>query len=150
MTKILVIDDEAMIRNLVSVLLRQAVHEVVDAEHGLNGIAMAQTEKPNLFLLDVVMPTVDGFKVLIRSGEDLLSSSIPMIMLTAKIDPGTERACMELGAMDYITKPLGLQETEDRVAMPLGYLELVKPEPAKPETVNPDTDKSEVVKPDEA
>ncbi len=155
MTKILVIDDEAMIRNVVSALLRQAGHDVVDAEHGLNGIAMAQTEKPDLILLDVMMPVVDGFEVLRRLGEDPVSSSIPVIMLTAKIDAATERTCMELGAVDYIKKPWGPQEIEERVAMALGYPELVKPEtakpePAKPETANPGTNKPKLVKPDEA
>ena len=115
MTKILVIDDEAMIRNVVSALLRQAGHDVVDAKHGLNGIAMAQTEKPDLILLDVMMPVVDGFEVLRRLGEDPVSSSIPVIMLTAKIDAATERTCMELGAVDYIKKPWGPQEIEERV-----------------------------------
>ncbi len=66
MSKILVIDDEANIRNVLGALLRQAGHDVIDAEYGLSGIAMAQTESPDLILLDLMMPVIDGFGVLRR------------------------------------------------------------------------------------
>jgi CheY-like chemotaxis protein len=127
MTKILVIDDESPVRNVVGSLLRQAGHDVIDAEHGLNEIAMAQSEVPDLILLDLMMPVVDGFEVLRRLGEDPVSRRIPVIVLTAQVDSASERRCMELGAVDYIKKPWGPQEIEDRVAMALGYPELAKP-----------------------
>lgn len=126
MTKILVIDDEAAIRKVVCVLLRQVGYDVTDAEHGLSGIAMARSEKPDLILLDLMMPVVDGFEVLKRLREDPVAKRIPVIMLTAKIDAASERACMDLGAVDYIKKPWGPLEIEERVAMALGYPELVK------------------------
>ena len=138
MTKILVIDDEAEIRNVVSALLRQAGHDVIDAEYGLSGFAMAQSENPDLILLDLMMPVVDGFEVLRRLREDPLTSRIPVIILTAKNDAASERACMNLGAVDYIKKPWGRQEIEERVAMALGYPELVKRQataPAQPTAV---------------
>ncbi len=126
MSKILVIDDGASIRNVVGVLLRQAGHDVIDAEYGLSGIAMAQTESPDLILLDLMMPVLDGFGVLRRLREDPIARRIPVIMLTAKIDAASERICMDLGAVDYIKKPWGPQEIEERAAMALGYPELVK------------------------
>ncbi len=132
MTKILVIDDEANIREVVGALLRQAGHDVIDAEYGLSGISMAQSEKPDLILLDLMMPVVDGFGVLKRLREDPVANRIPVIMLTAKIDAASERACMEMGAVDYIKKPWGPQEIEERVAMALGYPELVKRQETAP------------------
>ena len=126
MTKILVIDDETVVRNVVGALLRQAGHDVIDAEYGLSGIAMAQVERPDLILLDLNMPVVDGFEGLSRLRGDPVAKRIPVIILTAKIDAASERVCMELGAVDYIKKPWGPQEIEERVAMALGYPELVK------------------------
>ena len=137
MTKILVVDDEAPIREVVGALLRQAGHDVILAEYGLSGIAIAQSEKPDLILLDLMMPVVDGFEVLRRLREDPIASGIPAIILTAKIDAASERACMELGAVDYIKKPWGPQEIEERVAMALGYPDVIKQE--GPERVQPPT-----------
>ena len=142
MTKILVIDDEVAIRKLVGVLLRQAGHDVIDAEHGLSGIAMAQSEKPDLILLDLMMPVVDGFEVLRRLREDPVANRIPVIMLTAKIDAASERACMNLGAVDYIKTPWGPQEIEERVAMALGYPELVKRQATAPVQPTAGTEKA--------
>lgn len=141
MTKILVIDDEAVIRRVVGVLLGQAGYDVIYAEYGLSGIAMAQSEKPDLILLDLMMPVVDGFEVLKRLREDNVASRIPVIILTAKIDAASERACMDLGAVDYIKKPWGPREIEERVAMALGYPEIVNPELVSPESVTQRLDK---------
>ena len=132
MSKILVIDDEANIRKIVGALLRQAGHDVIDAEYGLSGVAMAQSEIPDLILLDLMMPVVDGFGVLRRLRENPVANRIPVIILTAKIDAASERACMDLGAVDYIKKPWGPLEIEERVAMALGYPELVKRQEAAP------------------
>ena len=126
MTKILIIDDEAAVRKVVGALLRQAGHDVTDAEYGLSGLAMAQSKKPDLILLDLMMPVVDGFDVLRRLREDPIANRIPVIILTAKIDAASERACLDLGAVDYIKKPWGPQEIEERVSMAPGYPELVK------------------------
>jgi len=106
-TKILIIDDETAVRNVVGTLSRQAGHDVIDAAYGLNGIGMAQSEKPDLILLDLIMPVVDGFEVLRRLREHPVANQIPVIILTAKIDAASERVCLELGAVDYIKKPWG-------------------------------------------
>ena len=106
-TKRLIIDDETAVRNVVGTLLRQAGHDVIDAAYGLNGIGMAQSEKPDLILLDLIMPVVDGFEVLRRLREHPVANQIPVIILTARIDAASERVCLELGAVDYIMKPWG-------------------------------------------
>ena len=127
MPKILVIDDEADVRRVVGVLLTQAGYEVIDAEYGLSGYAKALSEKPDLIMLDLMMPVMDGFMVLEKLKENPSVREIPVIILTAKIDAESERECMRLGAADYIKKPWGPGELEDRAGMALGYPEVSKP-----------------------
>jgi CheY-like chemotaxis protein len=127
MPKILVVDDEAEVRNVVVAILKQAGYDVVVAEYGLSGYSKAQSEDPDLVLLDLMMPVVDGFEVLGRLKENPSTSSIPVIILTAKIDAASERACMQLGAADYIKKPWGPHELQDRIGMALGYPNLSEP-----------------------
>jgi two-component system alkaline phosphatase synthesis response regulator PhoP len=114
MPKILVVDDEADVRNVVTAILNQAGYDVVEAEYGLDGYSKAQSEKPDLVLLDLMMPVVDGFEVLGKLKQNPSTRSIPVIILTAKIDVASERECMRLGAVDYIKKPCGPRELQDR------------------------------------
>ena len=127
MPKILVVDDEAEVRNVVATILKQAGYDVVEAEHGLIGYSKAQSENPDLVLLDLMMPVVDGFEVLRRLKKNPSTWSIPVIILTAKIDAASERECMQLGAADYIKKPWGPRELQDRIGMALGYPDLGEP-----------------------
>ena len=73
------------------------------------------------------MPVIDGFEVLRRLKENPSTSHIPVIILTAKIDAASERECTHLGAVDYIKKPWGPHELEDRIGMALGYPKLSPP-----------------------
>ena len=127
MPKILEVDDEAAIRRVVGMLLAQAGYHVILAEYGQIGYRKAQSDQPDLILLDLMMPVVDGFEVLRRLKGNPSTSHIPVIILTAKIDAASERECMYLGAVDYIKKPWGPHELEDRIAMALGYPELSPP-----------------------
>ena len=74
-----------------------------------------------------MMPVIDGFEVLRRLKENPSTSHIPVIILTAKIDAASERECMRLGAVDYIKKPWGPSELEDRISMALRYPNLSPP-----------------------
>ena len=78
MPKILVVDDEAEVRNVVATILKQAGYDVVEAEHGLIGYSKAQSENPDLVLLDLMMPVVDGFEVLRRLKKNPGTWSIPV------------------------------------------------------------------------
>ena len=127
MAKILVIDDDTAVRNVVGLLLIQAGYDVVDAEYGQIGYSKAQSEAPDLILLDLMMPVVDGFEVLRRLKSNPSTECIPVIILTAKIDAASERECMRSGAVDYIKKPWGPRELEERIGMALGYPELSRP-----------------------
>ena len=124
MVTILVIDDEADVRDVVGMLLTQAGYQTVGAEYGLSGYSKAQSEQPDLILLDLMMPVMDGFEVLRKLKGDPSTQTIPVIILTARIDAASERECMKLGATDYIKKPWGPRELEDRIGMALGYPEL--------------------------
>ncbi len=101
-------------------LLTQVGYEVVLAEFGQIGYSKAQSLQPDLILLDLMMPVMDGFEVLRRLKDDQSTGHIPVIILTAKIDSASERECMRLGAVDYIKKPWGPRELEDRIGMALG------------------------------
>jgi len=123
MTKVLVIDDEPVVRQLVNRLLSAEGYEVIEAPYGQAGYQMAVSEKPNIILLDLMMPVMDGFEVLSKLKSNPETRPIPVIILTAKIDAESERRCMRSGAEDYIKKPWGPGEIGDRIAMALGYPE---------------------------
>ena len=124
MARILVVDDEADVRKVVGILLAQAGYQVTEAEYGLSGYHKAQSDNPDLIVLDLLMPVMDGFEVLQKLKETPATREIPVVILTAKIDAASERECMRLGAVDYIKKPWGPRELEERIGMALGYPDL--------------------------
>ena len=105
MTKVLVVDDEAPIRLLCRVNLEAEKMEVVEAADGESGLALARTEKPDIVLLDVMMPGMDGWQVAERLFEDAATSQIPLVFLTARAELRDRARGLELGGVDYITKP---------------------------------------------
>src|SRR6266446_7708355 len=106
MTKILVIEDEPEMRRNITTLLRFKNYEPIAAENGLVGVEMARREKPDLILCDVMMPELDGFGVLRALQKDAKLALIPFIFLTAKGEKDDLRCGMNLGADDYLTKPV--------------------------------------------
>jgi DNA-binding response OmpR family regulator len=113
--KTLVIDDEAPIRLLCRVNLEAEGVEVIEAADGATGIELAQREKPDAILLDVMMPGVDGWNV----AEQLLSneetSSIPIVFLTARADLRDRVRGMDAGGLDYVTKPFNPVELASHI-----------------------------------
>src|SRR5688572_25845807 len=106
MKKILVIEDEPdMRRNLTTILRMEKFHPLA-AENGRIGVELAKKEKPDLILCDVMMPELDGHGVLQALREDAATVTIPFIFLTAKGEKGDVRDGMNLGADDYLTKPV--------------------------------------------
>ena len=128
MTKVLVIDDEPVVRQVVNRLLTGEGYQVIEAPYGQAGYQLAISEKPNIILLDLMMPVMDGFQVLSKLKSNPETRPIPVIILTAKIDAESERRCMRSGAVDYIKKPWGPGELKDRIAMALGYGENPPPQ----------------------
>src|SRR5260370_1529818 len=106
MKKILVIEDEPEMRRNITALLRYKEYEPIAAENGRVGVEMARREKPDLILCDVMMPELDGHGVLRTLQADAKLALIPFIFLTAKGEKGDLRSGMNLGADDYLTKPV--------------------------------------------
>jgi DNA-binding NarL/FixJ family response regulator len=106
MKKILVIEDEPEMRRNITALLRYYNYDPVAAENGREGIEMARSENPDLILCDVMMPELDGYGVLQALQSDSALARIPFIYLTAKGEKDDLRCGMNLGADDYLTKPV--------------------------------------------
>jgi Response regulator containing a CheY-like receiver domain and an HTH DNA-binding domain len=106
MKKILVIEDEPEMRRNITTLLRYYDYEPVAAENGRVAVEMARREKPDLILCDVMMPELDGYGVLHALQSDPSLARIPFIFLTAKGEKDDLRSGMNLGADDYLTKPV--------------------------------------------
>jgi DNA-binding response OmpR family regulator len=101
----LVIDDEAPIRLLCRVNLEAEGMRVLEAPDGRTGIELAQNEQPNAILLDVMMPGLDGWAVAEQLLQDERTAQIPIIFLTARADLRDRARGMDLGGLEYITKP---------------------------------------------
>ena len=112
MSCILVVDDDTDIRGLVLELLQRAGHDVVEAPDGNDGLKRFYADKPDLVILDVQMPGLDGWGVLERIRE---LSEVPVIMLTARAEELDKVRGLRAGADDYVTKPFGRQELLARV-----------------------------------
>jgi DNA-binding response OmpR family regulator len=108
--KVLVIDDEAPIRLLCRVNLEAENMEVVEAEDGTQGLELARAEQPDVILLDVMMPGLDGWEVLHRLLEDETTKEIPIVFLTARAELRDRARGLELGGVDYVTKPFNPTE----------------------------------------
>lgn len=113
--KILVVDDEEHIAELISFNLDNAGYEVIIASNGVDAITLCKSQKPSLILLDLMLPGMDGYDVckIIRQDSELKKT--PIIMLTAKSEELDKILGLELGADDYITKPFSVRELVARV-----------------------------------
>lgn len=110
--KILIVEDEANIRELLRLYLECEGYTVLEAENGVEGIKKWKSDKPDMLLLDVMMPVMDGWAV---CKEIRAESDVPIIMLTAKGETADRVSGLEMGADDYIVKPLEMPEVIARV-----------------------------------
>ncbi|MCL2355744.1 MAG: response regulator transcription factor [Defluviitaleaceae bacterium] len=110
--KILVVDDEKTIVDILAYNLRKEGYDVIEAHDGKNGLELAVSENPDLVILDIMMPGLDGYEV---CGRLRKISQVPVIMLTAKAEESDKVLSFEIGADDYITKPFGVREMLARV-----------------------------------
>lgn len=109
---ILVVDDEAKLRDLIRVYLEQEGYRVVEAGHGREALYVARVEKPDLIILDLMMPEMGGYDFMRAFSKE---AETPVIMLTAKLEDQDKILGLELGADDYITKPFNVRELIARV-----------------------------------
>ena len=116
-TKILLVDDDQNFSSLLSRFLQQSNFEVLAANSGPAGLRLAYNEHPDLVLLDVMMPGMDGWEVCARLRE---MSDVPVIMLTAKAAEADKLRGFQLGVDDYVTKPFSFVELVARIEAVLG------------------------------
>ncbi len=110
--KIMVVDDKANVRTLVREYLTEQGFRVVTADNGQNALYNARHEKPDLILLDIMMPEMDGYEFIRAYRKE---SETPIILLTAKLEESDKVIGLELGADDYVTKPFGMRELVARI-----------------------------------
>lgn len=109
---ILVVDDKANVRRLLQEYLTEQGFQVNTAENGRNALFAARHQRPDLILLDIMMPEMDGFEFIRAYRQE---AKTPIILLTAKLEETDKVIGLELGADDYVTKPFGLRELLARI-----------------------------------
>ena len=131
MQRILIVDDSADIRLLLGRTLKAAGYTICEAADGEEVIPAILSYEPDLVLLDVAMPKVDGFKALAQIKKDARTKGIPVIMVTAKGHPDDLDTARALGAVDYVNKPWSHGEVELRVQWALSSVQRAKDAKAK-------------------
>lgn len=125
-SRILIIDDEVAIRNAIKINLAKAGHELSEAATGNEGIQKIATFHPNLVILDLGLPDINGLEVLknIRGW-----TAIPVIILTVTDDEQTKVKLLDMGADDYLTKPFGPEELQARIRVALRHTGMIEATP---------------------
>ena len=120
--RVLVIDDEERIQEVVQTCLEiLSGWEVLTAGSGNEGLQKAQTQQPDAILLDVSMPEMDGLTILQKLQENPVTQSIPVVLLTAKVQPADRERFAQLGIAGVITKPFDPVQLASQVAQALGW-----------------------------
>ena len=115
MAKILIVEDNPMNRDMLSRRLIRSGHRVLMADDGRQGIEAAMTEIPDLILMDMSLPEIDGWEATRRLKSDKLTRRIPVIALTAHAMSSDRQRCMEAGCDDYDTKPVDFQRLTAKI-----------------------------------
>ncbi|OPX83038.1 MAG: Alkaline phosphatase synthesis transcriptional regulatory protein PhoP [Pelotomaculum sp. PtaB.Bin013] len=115
MPRILVVEDEKNILELVRFNLERDGYQVLTALDGVKGLEIARNEAPDLILLDVMLPEMDGLEVCQELRRDTATKSIPIIMLSARAEELDRMLGLEMGADDYVTKPFSPRELSARI-----------------------------------
>jgi two-component system cell cycle response regulator DivK len=114
-SRILIVDDNRDNMELIRFLVEQSGHQVITARHGKEGLHLAQQHHPDLILLDLAMPELDGWEVARELKADPLTRDIPLIAITAYAMPGNRRKALDSGFDDYITKPLHIPSFGEQI-----------------------------------
>ncbi len=114
--KVLVVDDEKFVRDLIRIKLVHIGISIIEAENGLMAVEMAQQQHPDLILLDVMMPKMNGFEACEKLKSNPETAPIPIIMLTARGEKENREKGLAAGATDYLFKPFSPQKLAEKVA----------------------------------
>jgi two-component system chemotaxis response regulator CheY len=118
--RVLVVDDDAANRALCSLTLQSAGYDVLEAEDGQRGLELARSEDPDLALLDVRMPRLDGFELGEALRADTQTRAIPVVFVSAEADPASYARARALGAAGYLPKPFDPRRLESLVGLVAG------------------------------
>jgi DNA-binding response OmpR family regulator len=132
MAQILVIDDDDLVLRTLQRALKMYEHQVMTASSGIEGMQLARRHRPDLFILDIMMPGVDGYQVCRQIRGDPLLQDVPVLFLTAKAKDEDKIEGFRAGGDDYLVKPFNMQELELRVKAILRRATPEKPEPESP------------------
>lgn len=124
MGKILIVDDSRLIAHVAKTMLTKRGHEIILAQDGKAGVEAAKSEQPDIILLDLIMPVMDGYEVCKHLKGDDSTKEIPIIMVTSKAEAADKVKGLEMGALDYVTKPFDESELIARVNIHLRLREL--------------------------
>ena len=119
--RILVVDDEIYIVHILDFSLGMEGYEVITALDGEQALEKARTEKPDLIVLDIMMPKLDGYETCKRLKADAITKDMPVILLSAKGRNVDQKVGFEVGADDYITKPFSPRKLVERITAILGH-----------------------------
>ena len=125
LARILIAEDEMSLNDLLQDALRMNGYETISAKHGLEALRLTREEKPDLVILDINMPQIDGFEVLEKLRKE--NNNVPVIVLTARDQKDDKATGFGLGADDFVTKPFGLEELLMRVSAVLRRSKNLKP-----------------------
>jgi len=120
MKKILLVDDSATILMMQKMALKTTNYKVVTANNGEEGVAKALTERPDLILMDVIMPKMTGFEACRRLRQEPATKDTPIIMVTTRGEPVNVEEGFESGCTDYVTKPIDTFELLNKLRDQLG------------------------------
>ncbi len=118
--KILLVDDSSTVLLMEKMILSKSEYDVVTARDGMEGVDKARSERPDLILMDVVMPRMDGFEAVRKLREDDTTRSIPVIMVTTRGELQSVETGYASGCSDYVTKPINGLELLTKVRSCLG------------------------------
>jgi sigma-B regulation protein RsbU (phosphoserine phosphatase) len=119
-----VVDDTPINRRVLRAMLRLDGHEVLEAENGAKALELARAERPDLVLLDVMMPVMDGYTACAELKRDAALADVPVIFLSSRDEPGDKVRGLRLGAADYVAKPFNTEEVRARVSTHLRLRQL--------------------------
>ena len=113
--RVLVVEDQEDNMRIMNDMLSSAGYEVIKAVTGDEGVAMAESHKPDLILMDVVLPEMNGLEAARRIRQKPESCSIPILAVTARVLPQAREQCLQSGCTDYISKPFTPKELASRI-----------------------------------
>src|SRR5262245_34956086 len=114
-TKVLVVEDDRSLADVLAYNLKQANYEVLIARDGIDGLRQAQLKMPEIVILDLMLPGIDGLEVCRRLRSDTATQNMLIVMLTAKAEESNQIVGLSMGADDYVTKPFSVKVLLERI-----------------------------------